>query len=106
MAKRNLNKPMTDSDFQQITLLANSIAVFEMAIKMEKQGSPRRCEYANILMRLRRAESSIPGHLEGRTLDQSIKFYRDMEVAVGRFRRSFEDAKPVGRDEKGRFFCK
>lgn len=101
MAK--LSKPMTDSDFQQITLLANSIAVFEMAIKMEKQGSTRRAEYANILMRLRRAERSIEGHLEGRTLDQSIKFYQDMEVAVGRFRRSFNDAKPVGRDTKGKF---
>lgn len=100
---KQLDKPMTDGDFQQLTLVANSIAVFQMAIKMEKQGSTRRREYADILMRLRRAERGIPGHLEGRSIDASVKFYDKLGDAVAKFRDSFKDAKPVGRNKKGRF---
>ncbi len=97
---RKLSLPMTDADFQQVTLLANSIAIFEIAIKLEKAGSVRRRDYADILKRLRRVEHTIEGNLENRTLDASIAFYRDMEQAVGRFRRSFADVTPVDRDEK------
>jgi len=100
---KQLDKPMTDIDFQQLTLIANSIAIFQMAIKMESQGSSRRKEYADILMRLRRVERTINGNLEDRVLDASIAFYDRLGDAVARFMRSFEDAKPVGRNKKGRF---
>lgn len=100
---RKLDKPMTDSNFQQLTLLANSIAIFQMAIHMEKQGSRRRMDYADILKRLRRVEASIEGHLEERTTDASVAFYDRMGDAVQKFRDSFKDARPVGRDSKGRF---
>ena len=100
---RKLDQPMSEDDFIQITLLANSIAIFQMAISLEKQGSKRRREYADILMRLRRVERSIEGNLEGRTLDASVAFYDRMGDAVQRFRDSFKDARPVGRDKKGRF---
>lgn len=100
---RKLDQPMNDEDFQQLVLLSNSIAVFQMAIKMEKQGSKRRTEYADILKRLRRVESTIPGNLEGRVIDNSTAFYARLEDAVARFRDSFKDARPVGRDKKGRF---
>lgn len=100
---RNLSRPMTDDDFKQLTLVANSIAVFQMAIKLEKQGSTRRRDYADILMRLKRVERTIPGHLEERVTDASVKFYDRLGDAVTLFLQSFEDAKPVGRDKKGRF---
>jgi hypothetical protein len=100
---RQLDKPMSDESFQQLVLLSNSIAVFQMAIKMEKQGSPRRREYGDILMRLRRVERTIPGNLDGRVIDASAAFYARLEEAVARFRDSFKDARLVGRDKKGRF---
>lgn len=103
MNNRQLSAPMTENDFQQLTLLANSIAIFTMAIKLEKQGSKRRAIYSDILMRLKRAERSIPGHLEGRITDQSVKFYNRLGEAVTAFLGSFKDAKPVGRDKKGKF---
>lgn len=103
MKQRQLDTPMTDENFQQLVLLSNSIAVFQMAIKMEKQGSPRRIKYGDILMRLRRVERTIPGNLEGRVVDASDTFYRRLEKAVACFCGSFKDAKPVGRDKHGRF---
>lgn len=88
---RSLLKPMDEDSFMQLTLLANSIAIFEIVLRMEKPGSDRRRAYADILKRLRRCERSIEGHLEERTLDASKEFYSDMEAAVVKFRKSFKE---------------
>jgi len=100
---RQLDKPMDEGSFKQLTLVANSIAIFQMAVKMESPGSKRRAMYADILMRLKRLERSIDGNLEGRVLDASVAFYNRLGDAVTKFMGSFKDARPVGRDEKGRF---
>lgn len=103
MAKQ-LDKPMTEIDFQQLTLVANSIAVFQMAIKLEPPGSQRRKDYADILMRLRRVEKTIPGYLSPEISNvQSVKFYERLGDAVAKFMDSYNTPKLLGRDAQGRF---
>lgn len=100
---KQLQHPMNENNFQQLVLVANAIAVFQMAIKLEPVGK-RRGDYADVLKRLRRLESSIPGYLAPEvSLGQSKLFYDRMGSAVGKFMDSFKDARPVGRDKKGRF---
>lgn len=103
MSKSN-ERWMTENSFKQLVLVANSIAVFQTAIKMEPAGSKRRTAYSCILRDLRRLESSIPGALPlDVSLDQSKLFYDRLGTAVQKFIESFNPAKPVGRDSKGRF---
>lgn len=99
MAKQ-LDKPISEIDFQQLTLVANAIAVFQFAIQLEKPGSERRRMYADALMRVKRIESAIPGHMEGRTIDDSKRFYNRINDASIGFLKSFRDAQPVGRDSR------
>lgn len=101
---RSLSKPMIENDFKQLVLVANAIAVFQMAIKLETADKRRRTAYALALRDLRRIESSIPGNLDRGVAEvQSSKFYNRLGDAVQKFMDSFKDAKPVGRDSKGRF---
>lgn len=100
---RKLNEDMSMKDFQQTTLLANLIAICSILVKREPAGSDRRAGYAKLHKDARRIESSIPGHLEGRVTDASVRFYAEMHDAVIRFLNSFNKFAPQQRDSKGRF---
>lgn len=97
-----LDLPMSLGDFKQVTLLANMIAICQIVIRLEPSGTERRAAYANMHKDAKRIENSIPGHLHGRSIDASTRFYADMESAVGRFLKSFDEYKPPVRDSKGR----
>lgn len=99
-----LDTPMSQHDFEQLTLLANVISIAEILMSREKPKSFRWNQYSALHGRAEGIAKSIDGHLDNVTLDASERFYKDMEVAVGRFLRS-NQFKPVGRDKKGRW-CK
>ena len=101
---KSMDKPMTQGDFKQLTLLANAMAVIKMSMAYGGLNQQRKAEYAEVMKRLKRLESSIPGYLAPEvSLDQSKLFYDRMGTAVQKFIDSFNPAQPVGRDAKGRF---
>lgn len=98
-----LDVPMTEHDFQQMTLLANLIAVIGTVIQREKPNSKRRVAYSMMMRDAKRIENSIPGNLEGRSIEESVAFYEDMQKAVYKYLRSFNPPKQVTRGKNGRF---
>lgn len=99
-----LDNPITTHDFQQLTLVANLIAIRQIALKRELVKSKTRQLLSDLLMRVKRVEASIPGHLNERSIIASEVFYNDLTKSVDKFLVSFIDGPPtVARNAKGKF---
>ena len=103
IVRTKLREPMTQHDFEQMTLLANMIAICEIVIKREPKGTERRQGYALLHRDAKRIENSIPGHVEGRSIEASIIFYNDLHDAVEKFLKSFNVYQPPIRGADGKF---
>lgn len=103
ITKRLLDEPMTEFDFQQLTLIANLMAVCKR-LSVRETNMERKSAFGLVMRDVKRIESSIKGYLDPRIAEGSAdRFYFEMEKAVIKFLNSFKDAKPVGRDSNGRF---
>lgn len=102
-----LNQWASESDFQQIVLIASAIGTMNACMKLVEPGSERRKTYAEVKKMLLRLNNNIPGALpEQLATEKSDRFYKDLDKAIVRFMNSFNEKPTLGRDPKTGKFCK